>query len=935
MGKLLTTLLLLLVMLEGICDVSAAVRREDQVCELTIENGLAGESVSRIIVDHQKQVWIATSNGINRYNGRKLLTYRLPKRQSPSGPSYVFDLCEGDDHAIYAATAMGLFRLGHGESAFVCVASADVSSECVAAGKGCVYFGNKDGLNIYKDGKVKTVTLGRGVNYSVRDIALDSRGKVWFLTKYELNSYDPGSGRIRSLPVAAGMTKGAAFGQLAIIGGKFYLGTKNNGLWAYTLGAPRPMSVHAVGNVITSLQVTRDGKLCVGSDGAGAYLLDGKTGKVLEQYATVGEGQHWLPTDAVYCYLRDDNGVDWMGFYRQGLQYSYHRTPLFKPYAYGNFTTEGVDVRSFLARGREMLIGSRDGLWYVDPARNKVSHFTPEQLGGSHIIMQMEWYAGKYYIAAYDGGLSVLDPQTLRVSKLGLDPLLDLTSVTSLAVSPDNKLWMGTAEGLFILDRSGKLVRYTENNAKLYGGVISDVFFDRHGYGWLSGPKGLALYSPRTRLLSNADFPQGFFNKVSLRSGVRGHGGKLYFVARNEIYYTDTRMKNFGRLQLPMGILEENSYCFIDDMAGHYWLGTENGLFCTPYDGSTMLHLSYSEGLPGRVVYDLRLDGQGRLWLATAGGLLETDPQQVARWQADTLHKVSLYDIYHGENPVTKGQESVINERRSLTLRWNLTAEKLALKLVGDDYARPRGRLYEYRVDGSHRWTMVRDGAEVTIRGLQLGTHELRVRKAGMAGSERIYTITVVPSGWAITELLLLVGGVVLLVMWRRYRQRTRALLDERSEIEQALIEVERQQQLSLEEQELAEATETRKYERVRLDEAECEEIMARVRKYMEEHKPYLDCDYKMSALADTLHISPSKLSQVFNVYLNENYYEFINRYRLAEFKQMIANGDYQRYTLTALSERCGFRRSSFFSTFRKVEGMTPTEFLKKHDISI
>ena len=200
MGKLLTTLLLLLVMLEGICDVSAAVRREDQVCELTIENGLAGESVSRIIVDHQKQVWIATSNGINRYNGRKLLTYRLPKRQSPSGPSYVFDLCEGDDHAIYAATAMGLFRLGHGESAFVCVASADVSSECVAAGKGCVYFGNKDGLNIYKDGKVKTVTLGRGVNYSVRDIALDSRGKVWFLTKYELNSYDPGSGRIRSLP---------------------------------------------------------------------------------------------------------------------------------------------------------------------------------------------------------------------------------------------------------------------------------------------------------------------------------------------------------------------------------------------------------------------------------------------------------------------------------------------------------------------------------------------------------------------------------------------------------------------------------------------------------------------------------------------------------------------------------------------------------------
>lgn len=935
MEKLLAILLLFLVMLEGICDVSAAVRREEQVCELTIENGLAGESVTRIITDHQGQVWIATSNGINRYNGCKLLTYKLPRRQHPSGPSYVFDLCEGDDHAIYAATATGLYRLGHGESAFVRVASAEVSSECVAAGKGCVYFGNKDGLNIYKGGKVKTVSLGRGMNYSVRDIALDSRGTVWFLTKYELNSYDPRTGRTRSLPLATGMTEGAAFGQLAIIGGTFYLGTKNNGLWRYTPGRSPVSQVKGVGNVITGLQVVQGSHLCVSSDGAGAFVLDGKTGAIEEQFSTQGEGQRWLPTDAVYCYVRDVNGVDWMGFYRQGLQYSYHRTPLFKPYAYRSFTTEGMDVRSFLAHGDEMLIGSRDGLWYVDPARHLVSHFTPDQLGGAHIIMQMAWYAGKFFIATYDGGLSVLDPQTLRTSKLGLDPLLDLTSVPSLAVSPDDKLWIGTAEGLFILDRSGKLTRYTENNAKLYGGAISDVFFDRHGYGWLSGPKGMTLYNPHTRLLSNADFPPGFFNDESVRRGTRGHGGLLYFVARNAIYYSDTQMKRFGRLELPEGLLEENSYCFADDMTGHYWLGTENGLFCTPYDGSTMLHLGYGEGIAGRQVNALGLDRRGHLWLATEGGLLEADPRMVARWQADTLHKVTLYDIYRGENPVPAGQESIINERRKLTLRWNLTAEKLALKLVGDDYARPQGRLYEYRVDGNRRWTVVRDGAEVTIRGLQPGTHELRVRKAGMAGSERLYTVTVVPSGWAVAELLLLVGGIVLLVMWRGYRRRTRALLDERSEIEQALIEVEHEQQLSREEHELAEAPETRKYDRVRLDEAECEAIMVRVRKYMEAHKPYLDCDYKMSELADTLHLSPSKLSQVFNVYLKENYYEFINRYRLAEFKQMIDKGDYRRYTLTALSERCGFRRSSFFSTFRKVEGMTPTEYLKKHDISI
>ena len=68
---------------------------------------------------------------------------------------------------------------------------------------------------------------------------------------------------------------------------------------------------------------------------------------------------------------------------------------------------------------------------------------------------------------------------------------------------------------------------------------------------------------------------------------------------------------------------------------------------------------------------------------------------------------------------------------------------------------------------------------------------------------------------------------------------------------------------------------------------------------------------------------------------MKENYYEYINRYRLDAFKQLIDEGAYKHFTLTALSEQCGFKKSSFFSTFRKVEGMTPAEYLKRKNISI
>jgi len=104
---------------------------------------------------------------------------------------------------------------------------------------------------------------------------------------------------------------------------------------------------------------------------------------------------------------------------------------------------------------------------------------------------------------------------------------------------------------------------------------------------------------------------------------------------------------------------------------------------------------------------------------------------------------------------------------------------------------------------------------------------------------------------------------------------------------------------------------------------------------YLEREKVYTNSDLKMKDLADVLHLSAPKLSQVFNLYLGQNYYDFINTYRLQEFKRLISEGEHHRYTITALSERCGFKKSNFFSTFRKVEGTTPVEYLKKQGVKV
>ena len=67
-----------------------------------------------------------------------------------------------------------------------------------------------------------------------------------------------------------------------------------------------------------------------------------------------------------------------------------------------------------------------------------------------------------------------------------------------------------------------------------------------------------------------------------------------------------------------------------------------------------------------------------------------------------------------------------------------------------------------------------------------------------------------------------------------------------------------------------------------------------------------------------------------FNQYLNQSYYDFINEYRVTQFKKMVADSQYSRYTLTALAELCGFSsRASFFRSFKKSTGVTPNEYIR------
>ncbi len=950
---LLHIIALIVLLFVGTVDCHADIVGNERINYVTRENGLAGESVSSVIFDSQQRVWLGTNNGVSMYNGKRIVSFRF-SRKGNTEPNYVYDLCEGDNHSIYAVSGQGVFELRQDDDQFRLILPDLPKAEAVLAYNGVLYLGNREGLYIYDGKQLKRIFVGptpMAIENGVRDIKVDGKGNIWFASRYMLNCYNPTTGKHRSYNIAKKITERAALSRFDISGDRFYVGTKNNGLYLCLPFKGEVRRVEGVGNIVTSVYVNRRGDLCVGTDGHGAFLLDAATTRIKETYNTSADQLHNLSSDAVYCYRRTEHGTNWFGLFRYGLAYTFYSQPLFHTYAMGDFTTEGMNVRSFYIGNGEKVIGTTDGVYLVDEHNHKVSHVASSALGGAHIITNIYYYCGKYYIASYDAGLHVLDPKTLQVSTVASAPLLATTTVSSFATSHDGLLWIGSSEGIYVVDHSGRAIaHYTENNSRLCRSSVTGIYFDRRGNGWI-GSEGLSLYVAATRTFENTNFPKGFFNDQNGLTVSSEQNGLLLFNNQSRIFYSDINMKHFGEIKKPAVLLGSISYAFLDDQKGHYWFATDNGLFRTDYQLHTYQRFGYGEGLRCQFVNvgGVKADTQGNVWVGTSNGLMQADAKAMEHWQKSNEFSIALYDVRKGSDLMTYDVENKINRNHRIFLTWNVLSQKLSFRPVLLDYARQNGRMYQWRLSDNDEWHNATDETDIEISRLFLGKHTLQLRLAGTEGTATTYSIIVMPSALAIIEFVVLIAAIVLLILWRRYHNNTKILLNERDEIEGALMETEKAQQnaemqmLQMAEEQSAAAqpatastvTQSAKYSRVRIDETECADIVKRMKSYIERTRIFTNPELKMSDIAEELNLSSSRLSQIFSLYMGENYYEFINRYRLEEFKRLIASGEYRRFTLTALSEQCGFKKSSFFSTFRRVEGMTPTEYLKKLNIKL
>jgi AraC-like DNA-binding protein len=122
-----------------------------------------------------------------------------------------------------------------------------------------------------------------------------------------------------------------------------------------------------------------------------------------------------------------------------------------------------------------------------------------------------------------------------------------------------------------------------------------------------------------------------------------------------------------------------------------------------------------------------------------------------------------------------------------------------------------------------------------------------------------------------------------------------------------------------------------KKYEKSGLNEKKAKEYLDHLEKLMKEEKPYLDSNLTLKQLADLIEISTHNLSQIINTKLNQNFFDYINQYRVEEIKRFLEDPQKKNITLLSLGFDAGFNsKSSFNSIFKRYTGLTPSEYQKQ-----
>ncbi len=435
--------------------------------------------------------------------------------------------------------------------------------------------------------------------------------------------------------------------------GNVWLGTYGAGINVYQPSANKfdlikhnPLNPNSLSsNFVWSIFETADSCLWIGTNDKGLCHYCPKTDRFKTYLHKVGDDGS-ISNNTVREVFQDSRGTIWVGTDGGGLNRYHPESRSFTSFKYDKDNVQTLSDNSVRvvfedSQGR-LWIGTRNGLNLFNRKTETFKRYLhnaadPNSISNNFVYASIiEDKQGMLWIGTYGGGLNRLNPETgvfdHYTTGMGEAHSLSDDIVFCIYEAPDGILWVGTNEGLNLLNPQTGEVRVLGMKDGLPNEVIYSILPDGKGQLWLSTNHGICSIDPATMQCRNYDVSDGLqSNEFNGGAFHKGRSGKLYFggvyglnvmipeVLIENTYVSDpviTRLEVLGnevhtRANASVNLVQEVDSHYVlpanISYADHIVLDYPQRFFAIEYSG--LNHL-----FPGKTQYAFQLSPMDKKW---------------------------------------------------------------------------------------------------------------------------------------------------------------------------------------------------------------------------------------------------------------------------------------------------------------------------------
>ena len=745
--------------------------------QITMNDGLAANAVRNIVQDKNGYIWFGTDNGLCRYDGRRVLPFRIAEL----GISQYVSALLACDEGLYVGTEKGVF--------FVDFAHQTINRLPMDIHSTVTF------LSLDKEGELWVSTMEQGVwlymprtgdhkqynintpGNAVAQVFVDAGNQIWTVTNWGEpvvqklnrlhNQFDPVHLYFKGIPTSLRM--------LQTRDERYWLGTWEHGLLLMhgdgRLEQVLDPQLTKVGWHIHTLFEDRDGCICIGCD-EGLIRFDPKSGE-------------WQKHDDrfVYAITNDTEGGLWVGTFYGGVRYVSPVGKRFDGFSMANGLTGNVISRFCEDKQGRVWVGSDDGGLMCHDGRF-VGYPHQDWLSQRNVHALCADNHNNLWIGTYTDGVIVMNLETgsMRQYVQGSDATsLDNSSSYAIYQDSHGEIWVATMEGLCLYDaKKDGFVRIGKTNA-----ITIDIDEDGDGNLWLSTQgEGLWRYDRKSRKLHNFRSENASDESALPDNQVNccliDEKGKLWVGTFAGLCTYDKAHGCFKRVFLD--VPSQNVMSIIEDN-GALWLTTERGIVkYVPKEGVQRFTLHdglVSEQFLPNSGYKA---SDGRIYFGTTSGFNSFLPYQI---KANTVMPpvyVTSMSVLNQEKHNADGLPFDLTQTKEITIGYG-DSKMFSLSFASLSYCSPEKIQYAYMLEGFDRdWNYVGNQNSATYTNLPAGTYTFRVKATNNDGiwsdNEACLKIVVEPPFWwswyAKLFYLLLLGAAIWYYVHLRLKKEER-----------------------------------------------------------------------------------------------------------------------------------------------------------------